>query len=71
MKVVTRQGPGNGVGRHDIAPNTCRGGRCVSLWKCLYPLTVSSLCCEAGEKVSSASRGHGRARVEVKTAPFT
>jgi hypothetical protein len=34
----------------------------------MYPLTVSSLCCEAGKNVSSASPGHGQARVGVKTA---
>jgi hypothetical protein len=30
MKVVNRRGPGNGAGRHDIAPNTCRMGFAVS-----------------------------------------
>jgi hypothetical protein len=31
MKVVTRRGPGNGVGRHDIAPKTCRMGSLCQL----------------------------------------
>jgi hypothetical protein len=35
----------------------------------MYPLTVSSLCCEAGRKVSSASRGQAKARLGVRAAP--
>jgi hypothetical protein len=37
MKVVTRQGPGNGVGRHDIAPNTCRMGSLCQLAEAYVP----------------------------------
>ena len=57
MKVVNRGGPGNGAGRHDIAPNTCRMGFAVSACGSLCARTVSSLCCEAAKKVSSASSG--------------
>ena len=71
MKVVTRQGPGKVLDDMTSLQIHAEWVRCVSLRKRMYPLTVSSLCCEAVEKVSSASRGHGQAHVGVKTTPFT
>ena len=43
-------------------------GRCVSLRERMYPLTVSSLCCEAGENVSSASPGPGQVLYRLRDA---
>ena len=71
MKLVNRRGPGNGVGRHDIAPNTCRMGFAVSACGSVCARSPYLRCVARRAKRYRLRRGAmTKARLGVRAAPF-